>query len=183
LLVIIIIIIIIGEPTKSYSKNISIKESVKKCNNLYVLDKGKTAIYIDSGPSLDKVNHLSGLVKADKYILSDLDFNHEYLEHDVDGMSVITTNRDGFDILKDDKSIGFILVDQAVSHLFKADYGNISKDCVFYFPEFIPSVNLLNNPLASKRVGLELISRTRLYKKVKEASKKDLISVMILILY
>lgn len=77
------------------------------------LEPGKTAIYIGSSPTFKNIDHLLSAVDADNYILSDLGFSTDAVFKFADCV-VAVTNKNGFERVKKDKSISFVLVDQAV---------------------------------------------------------------------
>ena len=81
------------------------------------LPDNKKAIYIGSNPVIDTVTHILPLVDSYTYILSDLLFKEAKREAKFKDCSVITTNKNGFEVLEEDSDISFIMLDQAVEGL------------------------------------------------------------------
>jgi hypothetical protein len=130
-----------------------------------VLEKGKAALYIGSGPRVENVSHISGLVDASTYILSDLEFKSNE-QVDVAGKTVLTTSKDGFEVLKADPTINFIIIDQAVS--YKEKYNAIPNGTYVMLNYLFPVSHI-----SAKYIGLEPSRAEGIFVKQRDASPSD----------
>lgn len=77
------------------------------------LDKGRSALYIGSSPIIENAAHILSSVDADVYILSDLEFD-EAKTYVFSDCILKIDDRNGWVIATSDKTVSYILLDQAV---------------------------------------------------------------------
>jgi len=143
----------------------ALEDIVRNSKAELVLEKGKAALYIGSGTCIENVSHISGLVDASTYILSDLEFKSNE-QIDVAGKTVLTTSKDGFEVLKADPNINFVVIDQAVS--YREKYNAIPNGTYVHF-NYLFSVS----PMSAKYIGLEPSRAKGVFVKQRAASSSD----------
>ncbi len=135
------------------------------------LNQGESALYIGSGPRLDKVTHLLELVDASRYVLSDLEFDrattHRYRDGEVTG-----TNQDGFALIAADTTIRCVMIDQAVQGSIEEAYNNMQVGTVVYI-HTIDSFHPRTMPAFQERIGASRVRGRKLFRKERNASSKD----------
>jgi len=136
------------------------------------LDDGQSALYIGSGEDIGKVTHLLELVDAPKYILSDLNFKGSKKVSFADS-DVTMTNIDGYQILRTDDSIFFIMIDQAAEQGFQDSFNHIRNGAIIY-THTIDDHHQMFQSFFKERIGLEKIGRNLAFsKKIRDATKED----------
>ena len=143
----------------------ALEDIVRNSKAEIVLEKGKAALYIGSGPRVENVSHISELVDASTYILSDFEFKSDE-QVDVAGKTVLTTSKDGFEVLKADPTINFVIIDQAVS--YKEKYNAIPNGTYVHFNYLFPV-----SPMSAKYIGLEPSRVKGIFVKQRDASPSD----------
>lgn len=133
------------------------------------LKEGETALYIGSGTGKNNIKHIQEKTDAETFILSDFDYKNKNTEQQ-DGYEVITTNKDGYEILKKKDNIGFVMIDQAATDGFKNAYTNIKTGTYLYM--HTSHNTIWNHPLYKKRMGLKKIDGL-LFKKTKKVTAED----------
>jgi hypothetical protein len=111
------------------------------------------------------VSHISNLVDASTYILSDFEFKSNE-QVDVAGKTVLTTSKDGFEVLKADSTINFVIIDQAVS--YREAYNTIPNGTYVHFNYLFPV-----SPMSAKYIGLEPSRVKGIFVKQRDASTSD----------
>jgi len=143
----------------------ALEDIVRNSKAEIVLEKGKSALYIGSGPCVENVSHISNLVDASTYILSDFEFKSNE-QVDVAGKTVLTTSKDGFEVLKADSTINFVIIDQAVS--YREAYNTIPNGTYVHFNYLFPV-----SPMSAKYIGLEPSRVKGIFVKQRDASTSD----------
>ncbi len=149
-----------------------IEKALKERNKAEItLGEDEKAIYIGSGPYIENISHITPLVNAKTYILSDIKFekNEEVI---IDDVRIIISKKDGFELVKKDKNIKFVMIDQAVS--YKDKLRLISENayvCFWTMSKFNDFEKIIY-----ERMGLKYHSTHQgvaIFVKKKEPSKND----------